>query len=218
MSDQPTSNKKPMLNRELLTQMVKSAKMLSLYTLIGVGLLLLVKLITEEPIQKAQRETLLMTFNEVLPKSFYNNDPLQDTIDVVAPDYLGQTDPVTLYRARMNGEPVGLIINTIAPDGYSGNIHILVGVYADGRISGVRVLRHKETPGLGDKIEVRKAPWIYGFNGHNLREDNVAVWRVRKDGGQFDEFTGATITPRAVVKAVRKVLAFVNEEGDTLYE
>lgn len=216
MSD--SNNKQPMFNQALVKQMIKSAKMLSLYTLIGIGLLLLVKTLTDAPIQQAQRETLLSTFNEVLPTSFYDNDPLKDTKQVVAPDYLGQMEPVTIYRARKDGQPAGLIISTIAPDGYSGNIELLVGLYADQRIAGVRVLRHKETPGLGDKIEVRKSEWIYGFNGHNLREDNLAIWRVRKDGGHFDEFTGATITPRAIVKSVRKVLEYIKEEGDSLYE
>jgi electron transport complex protein RnfG len=110
------------------------------------------------------------------------------------------------------------VIETIAPNGYSGNIYILVGVLPNGHISGVRVLKHRETPGLGDKIELRKADWILSFNGKNLTEDNAERWAVKRDRGEFDQFTGATITPRAVVGAVRNTLHFVNQQGAALYD
>ncbi len=202
----------------LWKQMFKSASSLSLFTFIGISLLLGVMQLTKDDIAKAERKALLSAFNQVLPAHYYNNDPLQDTKTVISEQHLGTPEPVTIYRARLDGKPVGIILETIAPDGYTGNIHILIGVFKDGRISGVRVLKHRETPGLGDKIEIRRSNWITGFDAQYLSEDNSAEWRVKKDGGKFDQFTGATITPRAVVTAVRNTLKFINKKGEVLYE
>lgn len=204
-------------NKALLKQMLKSATSLSIYILIGVGSLILTYQLTKDDIAKAEREFMIATINELLPADAYDNDLLQDQKQI-SNSALGTSEPVTLYRARKAGKPVAIITETIAPDGYSGNIYMLMAVYTDGRIAGVRVLKHKETPGLGDKIEVKKSSWILEFNGRSLREDNFNKWGVKKDGGMFDQFTGATITPRAVVKAIRKTLSFVKEQGDTLYE
>lgn len=205
----------------LVATMLRSAGKLSLFVGLSVALLLAVKHLTNEPIAQAERTTLLGTFNQVMPPALYNNDPLQDTTQITDPRLLikiGTLNPVTVYRARQDGRAVGVILTTIAPNGYSGNITLLVGVLADGRVAGVRVLKHQETPGLGDKIEIGKHPWILEFNGRNLRDDNVPRWAVKKDGGDFDQFTGATITPRAVVQAVRQTLEMINEAGTSLYE
>ncbi|BBP43376.1 electron transport complex subunit RsxG [Thiosulfativibrio zosterae] len=212
------SQPNPIPSKTLWQQMAKSAVSLSLFTLVGVGLLLGIRFITAEPIAIAQKQTILDTFNQVMPPENYNNDPLLDTKQIIAPEFLGTSEPVTLYRVRKDGQPTGVILQTIAPDGYSGDIHILMGVLADGRIAGVRVLEHKETPGLGDKIEIKKSQWIRTFDGRNLRDENAPRWRVRKDGGDFDQFTGATITPRAVVKAVRNTLDYLNQHRDALYD
>ena len=177
--------------------------------------------ITAPEIAKAERETLLKTFNEVLPKSYYDNDPLQNTTQITNPNYLsllGSPEPVTVFRATKNNKPSGAIFTTIAPNGYSGNITILLAVFPDGHLSGVRIIKHAETPGLGDKIEINKSNWVLGFNGRNLRDDNNSQWLVKKDGGDFDQFTGATITPRAVVEAIRNALIVVNDLGERLYE
>lgn len=211
---QPNQNPKP----TLIQQMLRSARVLSFYVLLGVGLLLIVKFATQEMIDSAEKSNKMAAFNEVLPAKNYDNDPLKDTKQFTNPKLLGEETPVTFYRARKDGKPAGVIFEAIAPDGYSGKIRILLGVFPDGRISGVRVLHHKETPGLGDKIELRKSKWILSFNGMKLRDDNAAKWRVKKDGGVFDQFTGATITPRAVVKAVRKAMEFVNQQGSKLYD
>lgn len=202
----------------LLQKMFKSALILSIFTVLGVGLLLGVKLLTDAPIREAEKQTLLNTLNEVLPPAEYDNALLNDTLIVTAPEALGTAQPVTIYRARMQQQPVAVILTAVAPDGYSGNIELMIAVYQDGRVAGVRVLKHKETPGLGDKIETRKSNWILSFNGLQLNDDNLPTWAVRKDGGQFDQFTGATITPRAIIKAVRNALTFVNQKGQALYE
>ena len=101
-----------------------------------------------------------------------------------------------------------MLLRAVAPDGYSGSIQLLVAVLADGSLAGVRVLAHKETPGLGDKIELKKSPWIQSFTGKSLQNPDEAGWGVKKDKGQFDQFAGATITPRAVVKAVHHALQY----------
>lgn len=218
--DKPTSSQKINMNA-LMKSMLGSAYKLSLFVLISIVLLLAVRYFTSPVITLAEKQTLLNTFNQVLPDDLYNNDPLIDTKQISNPQalaLLGTENPVTLYRARKNKQPAGLIFTVTAPNGYSGNITMLIAILPDGRVSGVRALQHKETPGLGDKIELNKNPWILEFNGRNIRDNNDSRWAVKKDGGDFDQFTGATITPRAVVGAVKQALMFVNEHGESLYE
>lgn len=218
--DKPTSSQQVPMNA-LIKSMLSSAYKLSLFVLISIVLLLTVRYFTSPVIALAEKQTLLNTFNQVLPIDLYDNEPLTDTLQLSTPKnlaLLGTENPVTFYRARKNKQPAGLIFTVTAPNGYSGDITLLIGVLPDGRLSGVRILKHKETPGLGDKIELNKNPWILEFNGRNVRDDNDPRWAVKKDGGDFDQFTGATITPRAVVGAVKNALIFINEHGETLYE
>jgi len=135
----------------------------------------------------------------------------------VAPEWLGTQEPVTVYRARKHGQPVALFATPVAPDGYSGPIQLLIGVRADGALAGVRVLSHKETPGLGDGIDEKRSPWILAFTGKSLSDPGPDGWKVKKDGGAFDQFTGATITPRAVVKATHKFLEYVQTHREQLF-
>jgi len=205
----------------LLKTMFNSAGKLTLFVFISIIILLGVRYITAPAIEQAERETLLNTFSQVLPSEYYDNDPLQNTMQITDAAYLkllGSSEAVTVYRAYKNNQPAGAIFSAVAPNGYTGNIYILVGVYPDGRISGVRTIKHRETPGLGDKIELSKSNWVLEFNGRKLREDNDPRWAVKKDGGDFDQFTGATITPRAVIGAIRNALIVVNDLGDRLYE
>ena len=207
--------------KKLLTIMFASAGKLSLFVFISIVLLLGVKTITDPLVSEAERQNLLDTLNQVMPVELYDNDPLQDTLLLTDPktlEVLGSEEPIMVYRARKNGQPAGLILTTIAPNGYSGNIYMLMGILADNRVAGVRVLKHKETPGLGDKIELNKNPWILEFDGRNLRDDNDPLWAVKKDGGDFDQFTGATITPRAVVGQVKRTLSLVKQQSEFLYE
>ncbi|MFA6699189.1 MAG: electron transport complex subunit RsxG [Thiomicrospira sp.] len=198
--------------------MFRAAGLLSLFVVVSVALLMAINWFTQPKIAEAERQALLQTINQVMPAERYNNDLLADYKTVIEPDFFDTDQPIQIYRARLDNQPAGLVVETIAPNGYSGNIHILVGVLPDGHISGVRVLKHRETPGLGDKIELRKADWILSFNGKNLTEDNAERWAVKRDRGEFDQFTGATITPRAVVGAVRNTLHFVNQQGAALYD
>ena len=152
----------------------------------------------------------------ISPQS-YDNDPLADIIQVRAPDLLGTTQPVTIYRARKGGAPVAAAIRSVAPDGYRGPIELLVGIAPDGTLIGVQVIRHNETPGLGDAIEERRSDWIHSFDGRSLDNPPASRWKVRKDGGDFDQLTGATVTPRAVVAAVRNALSFVQRTGSAMF-
>ena len=216
-----TPSKQPMLNSQLLNAMKSSAGKLSLFVFICIVFLLLVRGFTVDKIAESERQKMLETFHQVLPHNLYDNDPLEDTRLVKNPallQLLGSQQAVTLYRARKGIQPAGVIFQTIAPNGYSGNIYILIGILPNGQITGVRVLKHAETPGLGDKIETTKSDWIYEFDHKVLTPGNEVHWKVQKDGGDFDQFTGATITPRAVVNAVKNALEFVNQMGDKIYE
>ena len=164
------------------------------------GLLMLTNAITAEPIAERQKEDLTKLLNQVLPENLYDNEPLDNKYQLTID---GQV--VFFYRAKLKGEISAIVLFTKAA-GYSGDISLLVAIRADGEVSGVRVLSHTETPGLGDKIERAKSDWILSFNGLSLGKPDSKGWAVKKDGGQFDAFTGATITPRAVVKAVFNTL------------
>ncbi len=173
--------------------------------------------LTRERIATAQRQAELAALAIVLPPGSYDNDPLDDAIMVRAPAWLGSDTPLSVRRARWQQQPSGLAIEAVAPDGYGGPIRLLVGVDAGGRISGVRVVEHRETPGLGDKIEATRGDWIGRFVGRTLGDPPLPRWTVRKHGGEFDQFAGATVTPRAVVHAVRHVLQYVRRHGTELY-
>lgn len=172
---------------------------------------------TRDRIAAQQRQARIDALSVVMPTTLYDNDLLQDQITLRAPHWLGSDQALGAWRARRNGERAGLVLEAVAPDGYSGEIRLLVGVRADGRISGVRVIAHRETPGLGDAIEASRSGWIRGFDGRHLDQPSRERWRVRREGGEFDQFAGATVTPRAVVNAVRRVLDYVARHGVELY-
>ncbi|SFD18561.1 electron transport complex protein RnfG [Thiohalospira halophila DSM 15071] len=190
---------------------------LALFALIGTGLVALTHEATDERIAANQRAATLETLHELIPESRYDNDPVRDAITVTAPQALGSKHPLTVYRARRNGEPVAAVLTVVAPDGYGGPIRLLVAIDHDGTLAGVRVVNHSETPGLGDAIEIERSDWIEDFAGRSLGNPPREDWRVEKDGGVFDQFTGATITPRAVVAAVRRALIYFEEHRRELF-
>lgn len=173
---------------------------------------------THERILANQQSGLSQSIDALLPPGSYDNDILADKFFVTAPDLLGSDRPVPIYRARRNGTPVAALIRPIAPDGYRGAIELLVAIAYDGTLLGVQVLAHDETPGLGDAFETREADWLANFKGLSLGNPPQQRWTVRKDGGDFDAFTGATITPRAIVRAVRKSLEFYRTGRDRIFE
>jgi len=193
-----------------LKKSLTSAAILGVFALIGTGLVAIVHHNTQARIAANERQALLQSLSILVPATLYDNALLDDARTVQHPS-LAQGAPIVVYRARRAEQPVAAIFDTLAPDGYNGTIKLLVAVLADGRLAGVRVVAHKETPGLGDAIEVERSQWILHFAGKSLRDPPVEAWGVKRDGGAFDQFTGATITPRAVVKAVKEVLDYFEQ-------
>ena len=161
---------------------------------------------TEDTIQQRLNEDLIKSLEEVVPAALHDNDMLQDTLTIPSAEFNIGANETTVYLAKKSGKVTAVCFKFIAPDGYSGAINMIMGVDRDGNILGVRVLNHKETPGLGDKIEVAKSDWILSFVGRSLENLTPAQWAVKKDAGVFDQFAGATITPRKSVQAINRGL------------
>lgn len=168
--------------------------------------------VTNADIKAAEKRDLQASLKQVLPEGFADNDLLKDAIRLKRED----GKDVVIYRARKGGEPKGAVYQVLGR-GYAGEVQILMGVNKDGSMLGVRVIKHQETPGLGDKIEIAKSKWILSFDGKSLGNPPIEKWGVKKDGGIFDQFAGATITPRAVVKAVREGMVFYRDHQAEIY-
>ena len=248
--------------------LAKNGLMLGAFAVVTTALIALTFFGTQDKIEQQKQQKLLSVLNEVVPSEFHDNALYANCTQVNAPE-LGIKKAHKIYRATLNGEPSALVLEATAPDGYSGDIDIVVGVKVDThigtdkqksmqndsrsgesenlntsalpltdmaeldgsssemntseikatnmRVLGVRVIEHKETPGLGDKIELAVSNWITSFSGKSFSPDNLAPWQVKKDGGEFDQFTGATITPRAVVTAVREALLYAQANQSALF-
>lgn len=201
---------------------VRTAVILFVFVIVFTGLLSGAYLWTKPAIEASAIEEKMKLIDEVLPRSAYDNDLLKDTLQIPASPLLGLDEPSIAYRARKGGQSVALVFEAAAPDGYSGRIRLLLAVSADGALTGVRVTQHRETPGLGDYIEPKKdrnkeRPWITQFNGLSLMTVSERDWKVKKDGGRFDSVAGATVTPRAIVKAVHKAMKYLDENRAQLY-
>jgi electron transport complex protein RnfG len=184
--------------------------LLGVFALLASGALAWASSATGDAIAAAEAKDLRDSLSEVLPQGMADNDFLADTVDL---EKAGKS--VTIYRARQGGV-VKAALFKVAERGYAGDIQVLMAVDAEGRTLGVRVLKHSETPGLGDKIEVKKDPWVKSFDGKSLADPGPDKWAVKKDSGVFDQFAGATITPRAVVKAVKGGLEFYAAHRDEI--
>lgn len=201
---------------------LRTAVILLVFVVVFTSLLAGVFLWTRPAIEAAAAAEKMKLIGEVLPPAVYDNDLLNDRRRLAPSVALGLDEASTAYLARRGGRPSALVFEAVAPDGYAGKIRLLIAVAADGTLLGVRVTQHKETPGLGDYIEPRKdknkqRPWITQFDGLSLATVAEQEWRVRKDGGRFDSVAGATITPRAVIRAVRKALQYVAENRQQLF-
>ncbi|QIL86162.1 electron transport complex subunit RsxG [Vibrio sp. HDW18] len=200
----------------MLTAIRNHGLTLAVFACIATGLVALTYTLTAERIHQQQQQQLLQVLNQVIPYHYYDNALVQ-ACTLVNDTALGTQQTMHAYLAKRNGQPSAIAIETIAPDGYNGDIKLIIGIADNGSVLGVRVLAHHETPGLGDKIDLRISNWILGFNGQRVSSENQDEWQVRKDGGQFDQFTGATITPRAVVQAVKKAVIYVNQHQQQLH-
>jgi len=192
-----------------LSPPLTAAIRVALFSFIIVGLVSLVYHASKDKIVENEYLALLHSLQAVLSSDSYDNDLVNDVI---------QRQAHTIYRARKAGQPVAAIIKSTTAHGYNGDIDLLIALNIDGTIMGVRVLNHKETPGLGDKIELKKSNWILGFKQKSLTDNDLSLWAVKRDGGLFDQFTGATITPRAIVNEVKKTALFFQQNQQTLFE
>lgn len=190
---------------------------LGLFATVTAGLIAMTQVSTADRIAEAEKRARSSALLEIFPASHHDNDLLADSIQIPPSKLLGTRAPTEAFIAKKDNQPVGIILTTVSPEGYSGEIWSLVGIDSEGVITGVRVVSHKETPGLGDKIEARKTDWIYGFDNKSLENPAPEGWKVEKDGGVFDQFAGATITPRAVVDSVKNALVYFAENRDALF-
>ncbi|HEY9119868.1 MAG TPA: electron transport complex subunit RsxG [Marinobacter sp.] len=189
---------------------------LGLFAIVTGGTIAVTQVMTAERIKEQAAQAEAKALFEIIPEDQHDNNLLRDTVKLPADDRFNAGEPVTAWVARTNGRPTGLIMPVMAPDGYSGAIHLLVGINLQGKVLGVRVTSHRETPGLGDRIETKKSDWIHTFTGRSIRDPEPRRWNVKKNGGVFDQFTGATITPRAVVKAVQKSLIYFRKHRNEI--
>lgn len=196
---------------------IRSGLLLGIIALLGTALLASVNALTHERILEQEKRRMLQQLNEIVPVTSFNNDLLEDRIEIRDEAHFRHPAPVTVYRARMDGQPAAVLMLVTAPDGYNGDIRLLAGIDSNGTVMGVRVVSHRETPGLGDPIEIEKSDWILGFVEKSLQNPGKGGWAVKRDGGQFDQFTGATISPRAVVKTVHRTLLYFQTNRQMLF-
>ncbi|MDA9557811.1 electron transport complex subunit RsxG [Vibrio sp.] len=183
----------------------KNGATLALFACASTGVVAVTHYLTEDSIKEQENAQLRKTLSAVVPNDLHDNQLYQNCVNVNN-SLLGTTSDVPIYIATLDSQITAYAIESYAPDGYTSPIKLLIGLNSDLNVTGVRVLNHQETPGLGDLIDIRVSDWVLSFNGKTVTPDNGNEWKVKKDGGEFDQFTGATITPRAVVKAVKNTI------------
>ena len=197
---------------------IRSGVLLGLIAVLGTALLAGVNALTHERIVEQEKLRVLQQLNAIVSTDSYNNDLLDDKIEISNEAFFRHPAPVVVYRARMDDKPVAVLMIVTAPDGYNGDIRLLTAIDTTGTVLGVRVVSHRETPGLGDPIEIERSDWVLDFTGKSLLNPQGKSWAVKRDGGEFDQFTGATISPRAVVKAVHSTLLYFKANQKSLFE
>jgi electron transport complex protein RnfG len=205
------------MRRSMAKASLHTALNLLFFTLLGTALLALTYNLTHDTIAKSVETEKLKLISQIVPDALFDNDIIKDTLSIAPDALLGTENITTAYRARLQNQPSALVLEAIAPDGYSGKIFLLIAIRSNGEVAGVRVVAHRETPGLGDYIEITKSNWIKGFDGASMARYTDRDWKVKKDGGQFDYIAGATITPRAIVKAVHKTLQYFALHREALF-
>lgn len=203
--------------KELSRSALLSASNLLAFTVIGTAILAFTFGQTKDTIRQSEEREKLRLISQILPANLYDNQVVRDTLKLKPDDLLGTTEDSVAYRARLHGKPTAVVLEAVAPEGYGGDINLLVAIRASGEIAGVRVVSDNETPGLGDYIEIAKSKWIRNFDGASLERYNDEDWHVKKDGGKFDYMAGATISPRAVVKAVHHALQYFARHRNELF-
>ncbi len=214
-NNQTQTERESPMRSALSIAITKNTKILALFAIACTAAVGLVNELTKDKIKLQEQRQLLKTLHSIIEPSRYDNDIASDCIKFSTTE-LGSSKMQTAYIARKAEQVVAIALTSSASEGYNGNIDFIMAINNDGSVSGVRVLKHQETPGLGDKIEIRKSDWITSFNGKSLLSEDDSRWAVVKDHGMFDQFTGATITPRAVVKGVKDTLNYFTKKRDSL--
>lgn len=203
-------------NNSSPTKLVRRYAALAFALLGVIAVVVVVSSLANERIAKNERAWFVAHLDALIPPSAHDNDLFADVVTVHAPDLLG-ADSTTIYRARKNGNPIGAIIATTAPEGYGGDIRLLVAIDFAGNVLGVDILGHNETQGIGDGFAPHRSNWLTRLIGKSLVDPHPKQWTIRKDGGEFDQFTGASVTPRAILKAVRQTLEYYATHKETVY-
>ena len=173
--------------------------------------------LTAERIVANEKEWLERSLQPALAGLFFDSPVTESMITLPSPHDLPGTQTAIIYRIYAGDEPVAALFVVAARDGYAGPIRLLIGIKMDGTVTGVRVLQHRETPGLGDRIEITKSDWVLQFDGQSLRDPVPGLWAIKDDGGQFDQLTGASVTPRAVIKAIKETLIYFEANRDSIF-
>ena len=193
---------------DIISSIRKNSIGLGIFAIVTAGLIAVTQQVTKERIEKNILHAQQAAFSEILPHQYYDNDLYASQVQLAADPLLGSKDTSFAYIGRVNGEFSGIIFESIAPGGYNGSMSLLVAINRDGVVTGSRVIRHQETPGLGDKIDMKKSDWMRSFENMSFTNLEKKHWKVKRDNGHFDQFTGATITPRAIVKSVKNTLEY----------
>jgi electron transport complex protein RnfG len=192
-------------------KLLTTGTILGIFTAVGVSMVTLVHQVTAEQIAENQRQATYRAFDQILQGKVYDNSPLDHPTELAPVEWLNGGEPITIYTAKSNGKAIATLLSIDAQSGYNGKITLLLGILADGTLSGVEVVNHHETPGLGDKIESRRSDWLKQFAGRSLEFPDEDYWGVKRDGGVFDQITGATVTSRAVVMSLKQALSFLQQ-------
>jgi len=207
-----------MESNNISQSILRAGKALAAFAIVSSALVAITFSLTKDKIIENEKEALLKSLNQLIPQNDYDNNLHSDNILIDAPTLNHRNKKITVYRARKNNQPVAAIFSVIAPDGYNGAIKLLIAINYDETLAGVRVIKHKETPGLGDAIDIQKSSWISQFDNKSLVQPVSKNWRVKKDGGSFDQLTGATITPRAIVKITKKTLSYFGTHKSNVFK
>ena len=197
------------INTSITQAVTKNTKILAFFAIACTLAVALINEFTKDIIKVQEQQQLLKTLHTIIDSSRYDNNIANDCVKISSPE-LGSEKENIAYIARKDNQVVAVAITSTAPEGYNGNIDFIIAINIDGSVSGVRVLKHQETPGLGDKIEEKKSDWITSFNGKSMISAEDSRWAVTKDNGVFDQFTGATITPRALIKGIKSTINYFN--------
>lgn len=202
----------------ILSAISRNGFLLAAFAIICTAAVATVNQLTKPVIAQQEQMALIKTINQLIPEDAYDNDIFASCFIISDDDFLGKGQTQQVFVAKKGNKPVALMLETSTFKGYAGEIKLAVGIFENGKVAGVRVIRHSETPGLGDKIQTNKSDWIYSFNDKSYQETQDTRWEVKKNGGDIDAFTGATITPRAVTHAVKDALIYFAKNKEKLFK